>query len=394
MSTRRNVGEIIKRGRIYYIRYYDVKGRRRLETTKSTDRNEAEKQLRKRLSAKDAGVSPDAAVGKLTLKEATDDVINDYKVNGRRSLPEVKRKIELHLLPYFGERRRMMSITTADIRAFIAERQREEKTDNGTITKRAASNAEINRELAALRRAFRLAVRAGRLLQCPHVPMLQERNTRRGFLETDQIIAICAALPEEIRPIVKFAYATGWRTASEVLPLEWRNVDWNGRCVRLDAHTTKNGEARSFPFTADIETILKGQLAEHERLKAAGTICRFVFQRNGERIMTFRTAWKNACKAAGCPGKLIHDMRRSAVRTFERAGVPRSVAMSIVGHKTESIYRRYAIVDEAMQREAAARLDAWAGAPLAPTKGTITAFAKRNGKPRSAGRGAPTTRAV
>jgi hypothetical protein len=45
-------------------------------------------------------------------------------------------------------------------------------------------------------------------------------------------------------------------------------------------------------------------------------------------------------------------MRRSAVRTYERAGVPRSVAMSIVGHKTESIYRRYAIVDETMQREA------------------------------------------
>ena len=78
----------------------------------------------------------------------------------------------------------------------------------------------------------------------------------------------------------------------------------------------------------------------------------FVFHRNGERIKEFRTAWKNACQAAGCPGKLIHDMRRSAVRTFERAGVPRSVAMSIVGHKTESIYRRYAIVDEATQREA------------------------------------------
>ena len=48
-------------------------------------------------------------------------------------------------------------------------------------------------------------------------------------------------------------------------------------------------------------------------------------------------------QVAGCPGALVHDMRRSAVRTFERAGVPRSVAMSIVGHKTESIYRRYAI---------------------------------------------------
>jgi hypothetical protein len=50
-------------------------------------------------------------------------------------------------------------------------------------------------------------------------------------------------------------------------------------------------------------------------------------------------------------------MRRSAVRTFERAGVPRSVAMSMVGHKTESIYRRY-VVDEAMQREAEIRLEA------------------------------------
>ena len=68
-------------------------------------------------------------------------------------------------------------------------------------------------------------------------------------------------------------------------------------------------------------------------------------------------------------------MRRSAVRTFERAGVPRSVAMSIVGHKTESIYRRYAIVDEAMQREAASRLDAYLGTPTPPAKtGTVSTF--------------------
>ena len=171
---------------------------------------------------------------------------------------------------------------------------------------------------------------------------------------------------------------TDWptsRIASEVLPLEWRHVDWHGRCVRLDAHTTKNDEGRVFPFTVDLEKILTEQLGIHEKLTAAGTICPFVFHRNGERIGYFRTAWKNACKAAGCPGALVHDMRRSAVRTFERAGVPRSVAMSIVGHKTESIYRPYAIVDEAMQREAAARLDAWIAVPTAaPSTATVTAL--------------------
>lgn len=65
-------------------------------------------------------------------------------------------------------------------------------------------------------------------------------------------------------------------------------------------------------------------------------------------------AWQIACAVAGCPVALLHDMRRSAVRTFERAALPRSVETSTVGHKTESICRRYAIADEAMQWEAAA----------------------------------------
>jgi integrase len=357
---KRETGELILRGRIWYIRYYDVHGRRRLETTKSTKQEEAEKTLRKRLSAKDAGVLPEAAIGKVTVREATDDVIADYKTNGRKSLGDVQRKVTLHLIPFFGERRRMTSVTTADIRKFIAERQ-----DAG------ASAAEINRELAVLRRAFNLAVQANRLVSRPYFPMLKERNTRRGFLEAVQIDAICAALPDALRPVVRFAFATGWRTASEVLPLEWRNVDWAGRCVRLDAHTTKNTEAREFPFTAEIETLLKDQLAVHERLKADERIVPQVFHRDGKPIANFRRAWEAACAAAGCPGQLIHDMRRSAVRTFERAGVPRSVAMAIVGHKTESIYRRYAIVDESMQREAAARLDAWARSPQPPRTGVV-----------------------
>ncbi len=78
-----------------------------------------------------------------------------------------------------------------------------------------------------------------------------------------------------------------------------------------------------------------------------------------KRIRDFRTYWRKACEQAGYPGKLLHDFRRSAVRSLERSGVPRSTAMAMVGHKTVSIYQRYAIVDEAMLQEGGVKLDAF-----------------------------------
>ena len=61
-------------------------------------------------------------------------------------------------------------------------------------------------------------------------------------------------------------------------------------------------------------------------------------------------------KAAKLEGRIPHDFRRTAVRNLERAGVPRSVAMKLTGHRTESVYRRYAIVAEADLAEGVAKL--------------------------------------
>ncbi|MFN2447409.1 MAG: hypothetical protein ABR606_17715, partial [Vicinamibacterales bacterium] len=93
-----------------------------------------------------------------------------------------------------------------------------------TIT--GVSNAEINRELTALKRMFNLAIQAGKLIQKPHIPFLKEHNVRVGFFERDQFLAVLAHLPEPVRPAATFAHITGWRIDSEVLPLEWRQVDF------------------------------------------------------------------------------------------------------------------------------------------------------------------------
>ena len=62
-----------------------------------------------------------------------------------------------------------------------------------------------------------------------------------------------------MRSIVAFAFITGWRTPSEILPLEWRQVDLQAGEVRLDAGTTKNGEGRVFPFTTELRRVLDDQ---------------------------------------------------------------------------------------------------------------------------------------
>jgi integrase len=78
--------------------------------------------------------------------------------------------------------------------------------------------------------------------------------------------------------------------------------------------------------------------------------------RSSTRRRDFRKAWTSACEAAGVAGRIRHDFRRTAVHNLERAGVPRSVAMKITGHKTESVYRRYAIVRDADLQDAVRKL--------------------------------------
>jgi integrase len=71
----------------------------------------------------------------------------------------------------------------------------------------------------------------------------------------------------------------------------------------------------------------------------------------------FNKAWKVACRAAGCPGRIPHDMRRSAVRNLVRAGISERVAMMMTGHKTRSVFERYNITSPGDLRDAARLLD-------------------------------------
>jgi integrase len=350
----------------WWVQYHDQrkpKTKQKIrESSKSEDRRVAVRLLRRRLADLEKGRPSGPDVEKTTLGDLHTMILTDYRINERRSIGRLREALA-HLTGtddteggFFGKATRAIHVTEDRLAAFIAHR-----LDEG------AKNATINRELACVRRMFRLGMKAHRVAYRPEITMLAERNVRKGFLQSDQIRAVIAYLPEDLRAVVEVASVTGWRVASEVLTRQWRHVDFEGGWIRLEPGESKNSEGRMFPFTPELTSVLERQ---RQRTIAAeqssGSIIPWVFHRNGEPIRTFRRAWITACKKAGVPGKIPHDMRRSAVRRLEAAGVPRTVAMKLVGHKTESIYRRYAIVAEAEMRDAAVKLAALTRPPENP----------------------------
>jgi integrase len=225
-----------------------------------------------------------------------------------------------------------------------------------------AAPATVNRELAALRAAYRLGLESDVILSMPRIKLLPENNVRKGFADADRVEGVCRRLQSDVADAVRFMFITGWRSRSEVLPLTWDQVDFAGGFVRLEPGTTKNSEGRSFPLIPELRRLLERRQDLTRRCeRGQGRIIPQVFHRYGRPIRSIRRTWLTACRKAGIPALRPHDLRRSAVRNLERAGVSRSVAMKLTGHKTENVYRRYAIVAENDLREAG--VQAGRGAP-------------------------------
>jgi len=330
---------IILRGRIWWVCYRHA-GKTVWESTGSTERKDAVA-LResKRTESRRGTLVPDAA--RVTFEDLKLWFEEAATANGNKSRPKWKQ-----LDAWFAGTRALD--VAARVGAFEAAR-----------LKAGAARATVNQELAGLRRMFRLAVER-KALSRDHVPVIHTpdpHNARQNFYTERQVKAVETALPACYRPVWRFMYLTAWRI-NEVLPLAWAQVDWSAGCLRLA--TSKNGEARQVNF------IKYGPLLDLLREMHRRADGPMVFHDRGRALSYWRwnPARKRAVKAAGVPDGTAHDMRRVAVRNMERAGVSRSVAMSISGHKTESTYRRYAIADATAQDEAGAKLTrAFASAP-------------------------------
>ena len=287
------------------------------------------------------GQTPGALLKKVTFDELAADFLTDYKINGRKSISRANLSVKL-LMEFFGGFK-VHAITTPLIKKYV-----EGRLGVGAVP------ASINRELSALKRMFNLGNQCTppKVPIVPHIPMLKEHNVRTGFFEVDDYKALMAEAAEHIRPIIAFAYVTGWRK-SEILSLKWNQVDLKEGTVRLNPGMSKNEEGRVVVINKDLRQVFSDLFTR----RVLG--CDFVFQNDGKPILNIRGAWDGACARAGLGVRIFHDLRRTAVRNMVRSGVPERVAMQVSGHKTRSVFDRYNIVSEADLRAAATSMNTY-----------------------------------
>jgi hypothetical protein len=312
--------------------------------------SDKEKQARKLLAVREGAAAEGKVIlpraDKVTVRELADDLKAEYAAKRRRSADRLEFSLA-HLLPVLGDRR-AVQLTSAEITKYAHQRQ-----------EAGAANATVNRELAALRDV--LHRRAGRQDHAEAAHRLAAGGQRApGLLRARAVRG--GARPARCEPAagghVRLRHRLAHPRGSANPPVASGGLPGGHGAPGAGHHE----ESRGPDVLPDARTagVPGGQKAATAALqRQTGRIIPWVFHRNGEPVRCFRGSWAGACRRAGTPGRILHDFRRTAVRNLERAGVPRSTAMAMVGHKTEAIYRRYAIVDTVMLQEGAQKLAAF-----------------------------------
>jgi len=268
---------------------------------------------------------------KATFNEVADSFLA-YSKSRKKSFKN-DAQIVGRLKGFFGDRP-LESIKRDLVDLFLAQRMQEGNTQ---LPGKPLSGSTLNHDIATLKSILRRAVLDGQIERNPieRVPKFKEK-VRDRTLTDEEYESLLLNCPPHLQAIVKLAYLTGMRRG-EIFGLRWDQTDLQNKVITLEATDTKTQEKREVP--------LSGELKEMFQRIPRTLGSPYVFTYKGRRIGTIKTAWLRALKRAGIKDFKFHDLRHCAVTNLRKAGISDSVIMSISGHKTYSMFKRYNRID-------------------------------------------------
>jgi integrase len=277
---------------------------------------------------------------KLTFADAADSFLaysKSRKKSHRNDPPIVSR-----FKAFFGIRS-LESLTPDLVEAYIIQRQKEGQLNHKG---KGISGTTLNKEIACLKTIVRRALLNGQINRNPIMGVRKFKEIPRDrTLSPEEYQTLIRECPHRLRPIIQLAYFTGMR-CGEILGLKWNQLDLKNKVLILEALDTKTLEKREIPLSESLIGLLQ---------QVPPTLgSPYVFTFKGKPMKSIKTTFKRVCRKAGIENFKFHDLRHCAVTNFRKAGVSDSVIMSISGHKTHAVFRRYDRVDRE-DREGALR---------------------------------------
>jgi len=280
---------------------------------------------------------------KVTFLEAADSFLA-YSAVRKRSYKN-DRQIVARLKIFFKDRA-LESFTPDLVETYLVQRR---KAGNQLLEGKSLKGATLNRDVACLKTIVRRAVLNRQIDRNPIEGISKFKEfSRERTLTAEELQTFLKHCPSHLSSIVQLAYLSGMRRG-EILGLTWDHVDFKNKIIVLEAESTKTQEKREIPMGDTLISLFK-------RIpRTLGSA--YVFTFKGKRMTTIKTAFIKTCSKAGIKDFRFHDLRHCAITNLRKAGVSDSVIMSISGHKTYAVFRRYDRIDRSDRQEAILKVE-------------------------------------
>ena len=272
-----------------------------------------------------------------------------HKLYGQAELSAPRTFLKV-LTDHFG-RKLVKSITYNDLEQFKLKRL---ETPTRNETRRSVRT--VNAELQMMSMLLNFAVRNNWIERNPFkqgdslITKAAENRRERTMTsdEESRLLNVCINERSHLKAIIITAVDTGLRRG-ELFKLEWSELDFEQRMIRLPAQKAKTRKARSVAMT---ERVFKELSALRE---ATPDHQSSVFGISDN----VKNSWNTACRLAEIKGLNFHDLRHTFVTRAIAAGIPVAEVMKASGHLTLTMLSRYLNPDTDSVKRVATALDEW-----------------------------------
>jgi integrase len=325
--------------------------RRQPGTREGLTRAQAEAELRRRIAAQ----APTSALGRLTVQEAGERLVESLEARGRKAstLAAHESILRTHLIPFFGERP-LARIEVRDVEAFIASR-------------RDQAPKSIRNYLGTLHSVLEFARVRPNPVKDARKPDAEDTDPDIRFLEGAELEAVLRSTPgDHLGPTERVLYLTAAMTGlrqGELFALRWRDVDWTAMRLRVRRSYARKRAGREAQFgrpkskrssrSVPMHDHVGAELERHFQRTAyrADDDLVFAHPHTGGPLDSSKVLKRfgDALHAAGVRRVRFHDLRHTFGTRMAAAGVPMRTLQEWMGHrdvKTTMIYADYAPSDQ------------------------------------------------